>query len=93
VHLHGEDRNRALALIGGLDVAEALVRKGERDSAVIVETAAEAMAARSVTPEYIAIVDPDTLEPIATVDRTALVAVAARVGPVRLIDNVIVEPR
>jgi pantoate--beta-alanine ligase len=40
-----------------------------------------------VEPEYLALVDPETLAPLEAVDGEALVAVAARVGAVRLIDN------
>jgi pantoate--beta-alanine ligase len=51
--------------------------------------ALEAMEPFAVEPEYLALVDPGTLEPVATVDGEVLVAVAARVGPTRLIDNVL----
>jgi pantoate--beta-alanine ligase len=43
-------------------------------------------------PEYLAIVDPDSFEPIRTAHGRVLIAVAARVGATRLIDNAIVEP-
>ena len=42
-------------------------------------------------PEYLAVVDPDTLEPVDAVDGRVLVVVAARVGPARLIDNVLID--
>ena len=45
------------------------------------------MRAAGVAPEYLAIVDPDTLEPVGTGAERVLVVVAARVGPARLIDN------
>ncbi len=45
-----------------------------------------------VEAEYLAIVDPLTFDPLHAVDGAALVAVAAQVGPVRLIDNVVLEP-
>jgi pantoate--beta-alanine ligase len=45
------------------------------------------MAAAGVEPEYLAVVDPETFEPVERVEGDVLVAVAARVGPVRLIDN------
>jgi pantoate--beta-alanine ligase len=45
------------------------------------------MAELGVEPEYLAIVDPDTFDPIESIDRDVLVAVAARVGRARLIDN------
>ncbi len=44
------------------------------------------------TPEYLAIVDPLTFTPLHTVNGRTLVAVAAQVGPVRLIDNIVLEP-
>ncbi len=43
-------------------------------------------------PEYIALVEPDTLEPVVTLAGEALLALAARVGEVRLIDNAILSP-
>jgi pantoate--beta-alanine ligase len=45
-----------------------------------------------VEPEYLALVDPEDLHPVGAVDQDALLAVAARVGQVRLIDNTILTP-
>jgi pantoate--beta-alanine ligase len=45
-----------------------------------------------VEPEYLALVDPEDLSPVAAVEQDALLAVAAHVGPVRLIDNTILTP-
>ena len=42
-----------------------------------------------VRPEYLALVDPDSFQPVATVDGRVLIAVAARIGATRLIDNII----
>ena len=51
------------------------------------------MAAAGVAPEYFAVVDPDTLAAASTrVAGRVLVVVAARVGPARLIDNVLIDP-
>jgi pantothenate synthetase len=41
-----------------------------------------------VRVEYIAIVEPEFLSPIATVDGKTIVAIAARIGSTRLIDNI-----
>ncbi len=50
------------------------------------------MAAQGVEPDYLALVRPDTFAPVARLDGEAvLVAVAARVGGVRLIDNTILS--
>jgi pantoate--beta-alanine ligase len=89
VHLKGEDRGRALALSRALSAARGAVDGGEREAPRIRAAALEAM--RDVEPEYLALVDPDTFEPITTVNGRVLVAVAARVGPTRLIDNALIE--
>jgi pantoate--beta-alanine ligase len=57
-----------------------------------LETAREAMLQFEVEPEYLALVDPGTLEPVTQLDEPALLAVAAHVGATRLIDNLILEP-
>jgi pantoate--beta-alanine ligase len=92
VHLRGEDRDRALALRDALDAARAAVAAGERDAAIIASVARTAMADRGVTPEYVALVRPTDLQPVVTLTSDTLVAVAARVGPTRLIDNAVITP-
>jgi pantoate--beta-alanine ligase len=87
VHLHGEDRERALALKAALDAARAAHDEGERDAAAITGRATAAMTTFGVEPEYLALVDPNTLAPLDTVDGEGLLAVAAVVGGTRLIDN------
>jgi pantoate--beta-alanine ligase len=91
VRLGAEDRARALALRRGLDAAEASVASGERDAAAVARAGREAMRAHGVDPEYFELVSAETLQPAATVRGEVLVAVAARVGPVRLIDNALLS--
>ena len=86
------ERERALSLHRGLEAARALAAAGERDPAILRSAAAEALRAAGVEPDYLAFVDPDTLHPVERVDRRVLVAVAARVGPARLIDNILIDP-
>jgi pantoate--beta-alanine ligase len=83
------ERRRALALSRGLEAAEAAIAAGERDAAAIAGTARAAMD--SVEPDYLALVDPDSFEPVQNVNGRVLVAVAARIGAVRLIDNAIIH--
>jgi pantoate--beta-alanine ligase len=85
-----DERIRALALSRALNAAEAEVAAGERDAETIAARARAAMD--GVQPEYLALVDPDSFQPIATVDGRVLIAVAARVGAIRLIDNTLVQP-
>jgi pantoate--beta-alanine ligase len=87
VHLHPGDRERALALHAALQAASASVAGGERDAATVVAAARAAMTTYAVNPEYLAVVDADTFSELGEIDRRALIAVAARVGDVRLIDN------
>mgnify|MGYP001203886027 FL=1 len=92
VYLNDEERARALAISAGLARALEAYRGGERDGARILDVARETIAAASeVRIEYLELVHPDTLEPIATADAGSVIAVAAHVGRTRLIDNVILE--
>src|SRR5207247_932798 len=90
-YLGGADRARAAALRRALDAAESAVAGGERDSARVVEAARGALAELDVDPDYVEVVAPDTFSPVERIDGTALIAVAARVGPARLIDNTLLS--
>ncbi|MEA2254904.1 MAG: pantoate--beta-alanine ligase [Solirubrobacteraceae bacterium] len=92
VHLRGADRERALALHDGLSAAQDALAAGERDAEALRAAALAAMRARGVEPEYLALVGADDLAPVQRVDGRALLAVAARVGATRLIDNTILSP-
>ncbi len=87
--LNPQDRARALALHHALRAAEDAVAAGERDVARIKTLATAHLG--GVDAEYLAIVDPDSFNELTKIDGRALVAVAARVGPVRLIDNVVLQ--
>jgi pantoate--beta-alanine ligase len=91
VHLKGADRDRALALSKALDAARTAIAQGERDAETIAAAGRTAMAALGVEPEYLALVSPDDLRPVRRINGSVLVAVAARVGTTRLIDNTIVH--
>ena len=84
-----DERRRALALSQALRAAEAAVAAGEHDAERITAAARAAMG--DVAPEYVALVDPDSFEPIANADGRVLLAVAARIGATRLIDNTVIQ--
>jgi pantoate--beta-alanine ligase len=84
-----DERRRAVALSNALRAAESAVAAGTRDPAAIAAAARAEM--NGVEPEYLALVDPDSFQPVQTVDGRVLVAVAARIGATRLIDNTIVQ--
>ncbi len=91
-HLSPEERARALALHSALAAAAAAVSDGERRADALIGAAREAMAPFDVEPEYLALVSPDTLEPVERLQEPALLAIAARVGSTRLIDNITLDP-
>jgi pantoate--beta-alanine ligase len=88
VRLRDGARERAVALPRALAAAREAVAQGERDPASVTAAARAAMLAFGVEPEYLEVVTPDTFVPVHHIDgEQVLVAVAARVGDVRLIDN------
>ena len=92
-YLSPDDRRHALALSRALRAVEAQVRAGEREAAPLIETGLRILAEEpSVRVDYLRIVDPDTLEDRQHLHDGALVAVAAFVGPARLIDNLLLPP-
>ncbi|MFT4306956.1 MAG: pantoate--beta-alanine ligase, partial [Microbacterium sp.] len=75
-----------------LRAAQDALAGGETDVAALAAAGRAVLAEAGLAPEYLALVDPDTLAPVTRVDRPALLAVAVRVGATRLIDNVVLAP-
>jgi pantoate--beta-alanine ligase len=91
-YLDAQQRKSALVLYRALARVQTLFNLGERNIAQLVAAGKETMAEdAAVRLDYFEIVDPETLDVVAEVNRQALVAVAAFVGTTRLIDNVIVD--
>jgi pantoate--beta-alanine ligase len=89
-NLSEEERRQALVLSRALLAVQELVQKGEHESARLLAEALRVLAGEpGAQLDYCRIVDPDTLEDIPNVGGGALVAVAARVGGTRLIDNLL----
>jgi pantoate--beta-alanine ligase len=90
--LSPDERVRARALPDALRAASKRAAQGERSVEALLEAARAAMLARGVQPEYLELVDPETLEPREELAGEGLLALAARVGETRLIDNTILRP-
>lgn len=89
-YLSETERRQALVLRRALARVEELTAAGELSSSRLVEAARAVFAAEpQVRVDYVAVVNPDTLEDVSDVRAGALVAVAAFVGATRLIDNVL----
>jgi pantoate--beta-alanine ligase len=92
-YLSSEERTRALALSEALRAADAAARRGERSVAALTEVVRNALGIAGIEPEYVEARDAEDFSPVADLNgRPVLVAVAARVGRARLIDNVLIDP-
>ncbi len=91
-YLSDTERARAAGLSRALRQAATLIAAGERDSRVAAAAARSELVREQIEPEYLELVDPDTLAPVERIDAPVLVAVAARIGRARLIDNLVATP-
>lgn len=87
IYLDRASRARATALNRALDAGEAVFATGERDAEGILSAARRVLDHAGIAPEYLELRDAETLRDVTTVECDALLAVAARVGGARLIDN------
>ncbi len=88
------ERAQAACLSRALHNAVRRVATGERDAAAIEQELRRViLAAGPVAIEYASVVDADTLVPVKRVERSAVAAVAVRIGTTRLIDNMRLEPK
>jgi pantoate--beta-alanine ligase len=93
VYLSADERQAALGLSRGLRAVAARYEGGERSGSQLLGAARDVLAplleAGAIGVEYLDLRDAESLQPLTEVSGRALVAVAARVGKTRLIDNVV----
>jgi pantoate--beta-alanine ligase len=90
-YLGPEDRRRAAAISRALHAAEEATRSDSLPAGIAAALAE--LAAAGIEPEYLEARDAELLNPVSELNgRPVLIAVAARVGDARLIDNVLIEP-
>jgi len=93
VYLNPEARKRAVVLWKSLRLAADKVAEGEQDAAALIEAMREViLAADDVRIDYIALVDPETLEPVTHITGPTVAALAVRIENTRLIDNELLLP-
>ena len=86
-YLSAAEREVARSLSGGLREARTRFAAGERDPGALERRARAVMEAAGADVEYVSVVDPEGLEPPARAEAAHVMAIAARVGTTRLIDN------
>jgi pantoate--beta-alanine ligase len=88
IYLSQEERAAARCLRRGLDAAEVAFAAGVRDARTLEAAAAEVIDAEPLAQlEYAEVRDAQDLAEVETADRPVVLAVAALLGPARLIDN------
>ncbi len=92
-YLTPEERISARSLHQSLKKAQALLQSGVTDAAELIRAATEVITSHpEAVIDYVTVSDPDTLDDVDTFDRSALMALAVKIGKTRLIDNMIMEP-
>jgi pantoate--beta-alanine ligase len=91
-YLSADERRRALAISRGLAAAESEFKRGERRGERLERIVRDALGGGELAIDYVAAVDALTLAEVASITAPAVLAVAARAGATRLIDNVILMP-
>jgi pantoate--beta-alanine ligase len=87
-YLSSAQREQALALNRGLKRADKAWRDGVREAAALEAVVrGEIAMAQGLTVDYVAIAEPVSMQPVARADLGTIIAVAARVGKTRLLDN------
>lgn len=89
-YLSAEERQKALSISRGLFAAQEEWRKGITQTNRLIATIQKPILEQHVNIDYVAAVDPVTLKNVEGVHGPTLLAVAARVGKTRLIDNLVV---
>jgi pantoate--beta-alanine ligase len=90
-YLSLEERHKALAIPRALQTAEKEFQAGVRQTNRLVATMQNILLPQHLNIDYVAVVDPQTLKNVDVIKGPALLAIAARVGNTRLIDNVIIQ--
>ncbi|HET8945030.1 MAG TPA: pantoate--beta-alanine ligase, partial [Dehalococcoidia bacterium] len=95
LYLSPEERGAALALSGALRHARRMVMEDGVTDTTFVKLAVHRILQQqpAVQVEYVSVADEATLQEMTSIDRPAMVLVAAKVGNTRLIDNVVVVPK
>ena len=91
-YLSPQERRAAVVLSRALAEGRKALAEGERSAQAITGIIRGVLESEPLAqPEYVELVDWETLEPVETADRPVLAAIAVRIGTTRLIDNFVFE--
>lgn len=92
-YLTPEERQQGLSLSRALGIAAEMVQRGETAVAELEGALRDTLAAAGLKPDYAAVVERETLQPLSQLTRPAVALIAAKVGKTRLIDNMLLEAK
>jgi pantoate--beta-alanine ligase len=92
-YLTPAEREQGLSLSRGLGIVAEMTARGETNVSELEGALRDTLQAAGLQPDYASVVDRETLQPIAQLNRPAVALVAAKIGNTRLIDNVLLEPK
>jgi pantoate--beta-alanine ligase len=91
-YLAPAERRAAPVLYRALEAGRAVWRAGERDPAAVERAAVKLVETEpSVELQYLVLVDADRFAPVAAAEAGQVLALAAKLGTTRLIDNVVLR--
>ena len=92
-YLSADERQTALSIPSALDAGLQVAENGGAPDEIVAATQGIFDTAEGIDVDYVALVDPDSFDDVSVIDHEceAILAVAARVGNTRLIDNVVVS--
>ena len=91
-YLSPDERRAATVLFRALSRAKEMIAAGERDAARLIDAMRRVLAAEPLAfPDYVEIVDADSLEAVTRIWKECLALLAVRIGTTRLIDNMLIE--
>ena len=90
-YLSLDERHKALAIPRALQTAEKEFQAGIRQTNRLIATMQNILLPQHLNIDYVAVVDPVTLKNVDVIKGRAVLAIAARVGTTRLIDNIVIE--
>lgn len=87
-YLNSEERKAALVLSKAVGLGQELIQEGERNADIIVEKMKQLIEEEPLAKiDYVQAVDAISIQPVAEIKGTVLVAMAVYIGKTRLIDN------
>lgn len=91
-YLSPEERARGLSISRALMLAAGEFKSGVKQTNRLIASMQHVLLEQHMSIDYIAAVDPMTLKPVERVEGPTVLAIAARVGTTRLIDNIVISP-